>query len=653
MISAKQNLPQQGFALLIVVVILMGLGGVLLGAASATLTSKVEENKRIKNRQILEEAKQALLFYAYKYSSFPGITGGPGHIPCPDIDNDGVGDNGCSVVGRFPWDHPNMDFYEAKDFSGETLWYAVSENFHNVGGGPSINSDSYGSLTLLNQNFTMIVDGEDTTPRNGIAAIIFAPGLAMGSQTRTLAADKIDAANYLDSFGGYGNNSFTNDESDSDDDGFVLGPVFNQNNLVINDEAIIVTVEELLNVAERSVLDSYRQSMEVYLENTVDVYPWLYNYDVSNLDSFPADTTFATELTNRLDNHGRIPSPFGEYFRDNDTQPITTSIAFSLPLTIPEEPALLDFLDSSSTSGTFQFNAAINENSLSLINVSPPEPFTNVIFEDFDAGTNVRLSGNNPGAPVTIRKYYWHDETGIDGVWRECVGTAGNVGDCNRTSTGPFGASPGGAHTVSIHVLEITVTLADTSITIESDYAINEPTLGPGNYASADGTQHATITGVLDIAALDLGTAPLAITYRYDQDYNSPGILLEESNGTIDIADLSPGDLSITMRYYPELPAWANTEGWYDSIKMDYADNLRPDSVIGTCTAGTDCMEFKDRSMANDFEALLTLGRTHDWVDNGVAGFSDDLNLIFESDNLDNDNIIEIDSGNDLTVVLR
>ena len=59
--------------------------------------------------------------------------------------------NGGAIVGRFPWNDPNMDFYDIRDASGERLWYVVSSNFANSkpAGTDVINSDTAGTITLI------------------------------------------------------------------------------------------------------------------------------------------------------------------------------------------------------------------------------------------------------------------------------------------------------------------------------------------------------------------------------------------------------------------------------------------------------------------------------------------------------------------------
>ncbi|MCP4996515.1 MAG: type II secretion system protein, partial [Gammaproteobacteria bacterium] len=183
-LSARKH--QSGFALLIFMVVLMGIGGVLLSGFSKQSLKEVEKKRFDHNRQVLEEAKQALLMYAYNYPVIKQR--GPGRLPCPDMDNNGTAESSSpcksntALVGRLPWDNPDLNFYDAKDADGERLWYAVSETF-DYGPGTSINSDSAGTITIFDQAGNLLYDGS----ANGVAAVIIAPGAPVNGQDRSIS----------------------------------------------------------------------------------------------------------------------------------------------------------------------------------------------------------------------------------------------------------------------------------------------------------------------------------------------------------------------------------------------------------------------------------------------------------------------------------
>jgi hypothetical protein len=173
---------QSGFALLIFLLALMGLGGIALAGFSQNALRAVEDSRFEHNREVLQEAKQALLMGAYNYPQFSVPLDGPGRLPCPDTDNDGFAEATaalCDLVGRFPWREPNLNFYNAMDASGENLWYAVSEEFRENAPTDGILNPESGvnkqNITLIDQTGVTIYDGAV----NGIAAVVIGPGPAM------------------------------------------------------------------------------------------------------------------------------------------------------------------------------------------------------------------------------------------------------------------------------------------------------------------------------------------------------------------------------------------------------------------------------------------------------------------------------------------
>ena len=214
---------QDGFALLILVVMLMGIGGFVLVGYGQSVLKEVEAKRFEHNKRILAEAKQALLMFAYNYPETNNP--GPGRLPCPDTDNDINGTIEfppvCGVVGRLPWGDNRLNIPRLVDASGETLWYAVSAEFRNfapaqlganTNGNTVVNSDSIGTITIFDQTGATLYDGAIS----GIAAVIIAPGSAISrdndnngtyeyTQVRGTNAQKIDPINYLDTFNNFDN----------------------------------------------------------------------------------------------------------------------------------------------------------------------------------------------------------------------------------------------------------------------------------------------------------------------------------------------------------------------------------------------------------------------------------------------------------------
>ena len=171
---------QTGYVLILTLLGLMGMGGVVLAGFTQQAKEDLQQQRQVHNQRILEEAKQALLVYAYNYPS-DNAGRGPGRLPCPDTNNNGSPNpsfnciNGNPIVGRFPWNDADLNFYDARDASGERLWYAVASTFANQINPPAndvINSDTVGTITLVDQSGNIVYDGTV----EGIAAVIIAPG---------------------------------------------------------------------------------------------------------------------------------------------------------------------------------------------------------------------------------------------------------------------------------------------------------------------------------------------------------------------------------------------------------------------------------------------------------------------------------------------
>ena len=71
--ETRQYRVQSGFALLIFVVVLMGIGGIALTGFAQKSIKEVQKARFNHNKQILESAKHALLMYAYNYPDASGI----------------------------------------------------------------------------------------------------------------------------------------------------------------------------------------------------------------------------------------------------------------------------------------------------------------------------------------------------------------------------------------------------------------------------------------------------------------------------------------------------------------------------------------------------------------------------------------------------
>lgn len=163
---------QEGVTAWIILLLLSGIGGVVLQAASKFQPRQAVMQKTMAS---LALAEQALLAYAHQPL---GITQcemncqRPGDLPCPDRNNDGLAETSCSNtarLGRLPW--KTLGLGDLRDGSGERLWYAVSERYKNNPRLLPLNADTPGSWSVA----STAGPSWDATSGNGVVAVIIAP----------------------------------------------------------------------------------------------------------------------------------------------------------------------------------------------------------------------------------------------------------------------------------------------------------------------------------------------------------------------------------------------------------------------------------------------------------------------------------------------
>lgn len=695
-----------GYALILMLLGLMGMGGVVLAGFTQQTKQDLESQRVEHNKTVLREAKQALLMFAYNYPD-TNIGVGPGRLPCPDVDNDGTVDGAgtCAQVGRFPYADARLKTERLVDATGETLWYAVSDTFDNIAGGGIINSDTTGAITLVDQSGGILYDGNGA----GIAAVIIAPGPvgmrdndANGSyeytQVRATGPQQIDPRNYLDTFGGFDNSVFNNGESDSDDDGFILGPVYDSNasDIVVNDQMIIITADEVIAMAEKRVLAEYRDRIDEYRQTLWALpadyrYPWLNAYDdIADLDIYDAQPGETT---------GRVP--FLNYYADNDTHTVITDLQIDFDITlnytsmvdntVPLDPGHAGVVDATyidAFSGLFTgFPAGAQTVEITRANLS----FGKITFDGLtdvttdDIGTLIVRDGGTaamvtPPTPINIQtRYFWDGcptcPQPADG-WEVCPVTTGWATDCARNAAGTaftgFTAWPDHAP-MRIRKVRLRLTV-DPDFEIELDYDPAPVTAAPTAPTGVANARFATTfiaAGVTDLSIANAAETnlrnfiDLEVVFCEQDDnvgsnFNVASYLEEPDaampdSGTVPCS-VDPGtiashvfnaDVTITADWYPQLPLWVADNGWDDSVMMTYAPDFAPGGGA-VCTPedgdeADDCLVVTNLSgpNINDIVSLLVLGGENDLSD------GDDLND--DGDYLDVDEVApDLDFSNDL-----
>ena len=628
------NNAQSGYMLVLFLLVLMTIGGVVIAGYTQEARQDSEQSRYEHNQRLLEEAKQALLMYAYNYPiDNPGR--GPGRLPCPDTDVviDAIPnpvpdciDGGVAVVGRLPNLDPDLNLYSnlttrRTDASGEDLWYAVSPAFANLKAGLDvINSNSAGTITLFDQSGNIVFDG---AAGNGIAAVIIAPGPITrrdeddnGSyeftQLRGTPGQRNDPRNYLDTApGGFDNRQFNNG-GNNNIDGFILGPIFDPNvsDWMLNDQMIVITADEVIAMARQSVLDTYQDAINSYLNNTGGIYPWL--------DDFATIATVPDLLTNFDADFnifkGRVPAVFSSYFTGDavDAYASGTKIRLELPVSAPAPGGVIIH--------------------------TPPPALTDV---SFDASGDLVTSLNSP---FTVTRYFWDghptqaDTLPMDGVWEMCPVVTNDEEDCNQDDFG--GYIGGSASDVWLQIYKVTITLNSGAGTLEfPDTELISA--GPHAYIPATGTEQAYVFGNYR----DSVSTNITISWEFDSDFWS------------NFDNLAFGNLNeaaVGVVYYPELPAWALSDQWHHSVQMAIAEDYKPDGNNADCTVNGCLTVANLGGVNNDKISLLVIADQIDnLADNGAAGFLDDLTAQFEAENDTTNLIYDRRAGNDAVLVLQ
>ncbi len=194
-----------GFALLLMMVVLIGIAFIGLSSALTNSVKHSNELRSAENRKILIDAKEALLSYAVDYA-VRDVNGDAnydlyrlGHLPCPDTspggNPEGNQDNACgglqqNASGYFPF--KSLGLGKIEDAYGQCLWYIVSGSYKN---NPNnmLNWDSVGYLNLVGESGNLQHAGtEDDYP----IALIISPGASLGQNRAPDAALPQCGANY-------------------------------------------------------------------------------------------------------------------------------------------------------------------------------------------------------------------------------------------------------------------------------------------------------------------------------------------------------------------------------------------------------------------------------------------------------------------------
>lgn len=176
-LAARQH--GSGLVAVLLVAALLGAAGLL---AQGDLAAKARARAHGRSMIALAQARAALIGYAASYAErHPGE--GHGYLPCPDMANTGstpIGACGArerGVIGRLPY--RTLGLADLRDGWGHCLWYAIAGSVKHNPKPLSLNWDSPGQFQPHS------AAGEPLAAADSrIAAVLFAPGLALEGQSR-------------------------------------------------------------------------------------------------------------------------------------------------------------------------------------------------------------------------------------------------------------------------------------------------------------------------------------------------------------------------------------------------------------------------------------------------------------------------------------
>jgi hypothetical protein len=255
--------PENGWAGIAVLLLLLGLAASLFVASNQTNGSKTARNEI--TIVALATAKQALIAYTVS-RDWPHR---PGEFPCPTQEIPGTsfygnGPSSCAtgnLIGRLPW--RELGIPELVDGSGEPLWYALSNPFKPVGTvstATAITSSTRGNLSIRSADGSSVIENE-------VVAVIFSAGGVLPGQVRSPAnltcattgtsrPANMCAANYLESIGASNNASS-------------VGPFVNASSSAdFNDRLSVITTADFMPKIEARIAADLEQMISQYYQAT-------------------------------------------------------------------------------------------------------------------------------------------------------------------------------------------------------------------------------------------------------------------------------------------------------------------------------------------------------------------------------------------------
>jgi hypothetical protein len=235
MIMMPSHTRQNGAVLILMFVAMVMTALTVFVAAINNSSVALKESAR--TREALQAAKQQLLAYAMGYSDYFSVApNGPGRLPCPDTNNDGLMNCGVATLGRLPTQEilPSgspFPFSDSDAAEGQQFWYAVTASYRS--NSATLNTTSASTFTFNGVS--------------NIVAVIMAPGDALSGQVRESVANRNSAANYLEN-------------------GNQTGPTFVSSfpatPTAFNDVVVAITRDEVMTLATVRVAQEFKRVLD-------------------------------------------------------------------------------------------------------------------------------------------------------------------------------------------------------------------------------------------------------------------------------------------------------------------------------------------------------------------------------------------------------
>ena len=188
---------QRGFSLIEMAIVLLVVG-LLVGGSLIPLSVQIEKQDRDATQRQLDDIRVALI----------GFVLSNGRLPCPDVDNDGLGDGvaSCTAVeGLFPWVDMGLG---QQDAWGQPFTYRITNSFADASDGTGCTAPTVGvSLSLCSLGDITVFD---SVGGNFVALALPAIVLSQGKNWAvTVSGDELENTDNDAVFvrRGYSNNS--------------------------------------------------------------------------------------------------------------------------------------------------------------------------------------------------------------------------------------------------------------------------------------------------------------------------------------------------------------------------------------------------------------------------------------------------------------